>query len=66
MNGARHFIAAGLLATLAWLSGPAPAAASPMAFVDSQIAAHPDETGVVVLDTGEAALLARAWLAGPA
>ncbi|MCL5059826.1 MAG: phospholipase D family protein [Candidatus Thermoplasmatota archaeon] len=63
MNGARHFIAAGLLATLAWLSGPAPAAASPMAFVDSQIAAHPDETGVVVLDTGEAALLARAWLA---
>ena len=39
-----------------------PAAAS-MAFIDSQIAAHPDATGVVVLDTGEAALLARAWLA---
>ena len=63
MNGARHFIAVSLLATLAWLPGPALAAASPMAFIDSQIAAHPDETGVVVLDTGEAALRARAWLA---
>jgi putative cardiolipin synthase len=39
-----------------------PAIAS-MAFIDSQIAAHPKQTGVVVLDTGEAALLARAWLA---
>lgn len=39
-----------------------PAIAS-MAFIDNQIAAHPNETGVVVLDTGEAALRARAWLA---
>lgn len=39
-----------------------PAIAS-MAFIDSQIAARPKQTGVVVLDTGEAALLARAWLA---
>jgi cardiolipin synthase C len=39
-----------------------PAIAS-MAFIESQIAAHPKQTGVVVLDTGEAALLARAWLA---
>lgn len=39
-----------------------PAIAS-MVFIDSQIAAHPKQTGVVVLDTGEAALLARAWLA---
>ena len=38
-------------------------APSPMAVVDSQIAAHPGQTGVVVLDTGEEALLARAWLA---
>ena len=38
-------------------------AASPMAIVDSQIAAHPQQTGVYVLDTGEAALRARAWLA---
>ena len=66
MEGARHFIAACLLATLAWLSGPALATASPMAAIDTQIAAHPEETGVIVLDTGEAALLARAWLAGHA
>ena len=63
MKGARHFVAAILLATLAWLAGPVQAAASPMAFIDGQIAAHPNETGVVVLDTGEAALRARAWLA---
>jgi len=66
MNRARHFIAAGLLATLAWLPGPALAAASPMAFIDSQIAVHPGETGTYVLDTGEHALLARAWLANHA
>ena len=34
-----------------------------MAIVDSQITAHPQLTGVYVLDTGEAALRARAWLA---
>ncbi|MDO9387247.1 MAG: phospholipase D family protein [Thiobacillus sp.] len=34
-----------------------------MAFIDQQIAAHPNETGIYVLDTGESALLARAWLA---
>ena len=38
-------------------------AATPMAIIDRQIAAHPQQTGVYVLDTGEAALLARAWLA---
>ena len=59
----------GLLAALV-LFGPsvglaqsATTAPSPMAVVDSQIAAHPGQTGVVVLDTGEEALLARAWLA---
>ncbi len=36
---------------------------SSMAIVDRQIAAHPQLTGVYVLDTGEAALRARAWLA---
>jgi putative cardiolipin synthase len=34
-----------------------------MAFIDTQIAAHGGKTGVYVLDTGEEALLARAWLA---
>jgi cardiolipin synthase C len=36
--------------------------ASPRAFVESQIAAHPGKTGVYVLDTGVEALLARAWM----
>ncbi len=34
-----------------------------MAFIDSQIAAHTTQSGVYVLDKGEEALLARAWLA---
>lgn len=54
----RRFLLAVLLCGSAWQ-----AAASPLDFIDSQIAAHPGETGVVVLDTGEAALRARAWLA---
>ena len=63
MKRARNFIAVGLLAALSWLTMPAWAAASPLDVVASQIAAHPDASGVAVLDTGEAALLARAWLA---
>jgi putative cardiolipin synthase len=55
----RRFLLAVLLCGSTWQA----AAASPLDFIDSQIAAHPDETGVVVLDTGEAALRARAWLA---
>jgi len=39
------------------------AAASPMAIIDSEIAAHPQQTGIHILDTGEQALRARAWLA---
>jgi cardiolipin synthase C len=35
----------------------------PRAFIDSQIAAHPGKTGTLVLERGEEALLARAWLA---
>jgi cardiolipin synthase C len=38
-------------------------AALDMAFVDSQIAAHANQSGVYVLEKGEEALLARAWLA---
>ncbi len=34
-----------------------------MANVDQQIAAHPGQSGIYVLDSGEEALLARAWLA---
>jgi cardiolipin synthase C len=37
--------------------------ATDMAFIDSQIAAHTKQSGVYVLDKGEEALLARAWLA---
>lgn len=36
---------------------------SAMAVVDAEVAAHPGQTGAYVLDTGEEALLARAWLA---
>jgi cardiolipin synthase C len=35
--------------------------AEPWAFIDQQIAAHPQSTGVYVLERGEEALLARAW-----
>ncbi|MCA1925142.1 MAG: phospholipase D family protein [Thiobacillus sp.] len=40
------------------------AAAAPtgMAFVDAEIDAHPGLTGAYILDTGESALRARAWL----
>ena len=34
-----------------------------LSFVDVQIAAHSNQSGIYVLDTGEEALLARAWLA---
>ncbi len=46
-------------------TGASPALAqdeSPMAFIDTHIAAHAGQTGVYVLDTGEDALRARAWL----
>ena len=41
-------------------------AESSLELVRDQISRHPGETGVFVLDTGEEALLARAWLAGRA
>jgi putative cardiolipin synthase len=34
-----------------------------LSFVDAQIAAHSNQSGIYVLDTGEEALPARAWLA---
>lgn len=34
-----------------------------LTFIDSQIATHPQQNGIYVLDKGEEALLARAWLA---
>ena len=37
-----------------------------MSAIDNQIDSHPQQTGVYVLDTGEAALRARAWLADQA
>lgn len=38
-------------------------ASDDLLIVDAQIAAHPNQSGIYVLDTGEEALLARAWLA---
>jgi cardiolipin synthase C len=38
-------------------------AATDMAFIDSQISAHQNQSGIYVLDKGEDALVARAWLA---
>lgn len=35
----------------------------PESLIDTHIAAHPNQSGVYVLDKGEEALLARAWLA---
>ena len=51
----RRILALSVLA--AWL----PAAAS-MEAVDAEVAAHPGQSGVYVLETGTEALIARAWL----
>ncbi|MBW8328345.1 MAG: phospholipase D family protein, partial [Thiobacillus sp.] len=59
MRMIRRFFLVLLLCGWAWHG----AAASPMALIDAEIAAHPDATGAYVLDTGAEALLARAWLA---
>jgi len=54
-------------AALALCAGCAPTALAakdaPLAFIDAQIAAHAGKSVVYVLETGEEALLARAWLA---
>ena len=60
----RRIIARGLLGLWAWLLLSAGSAAdAPMSFIEGQIAAHAGRSGVYVLDRGEEALLARAWLA---
>jgi len=41
----------------------ATAASSGIAIIDEQLASHQDKSGVLVLDKGEEALMARAWLA---
>lgn len=51
---------------LSVLLGGAARAAGPdasMAFIDGQIAAHAGQSGSYILDTGDEALIARAWLA---
>ena len=48
---------------LASLCFTAFAADQASAYIASQIASHPNKTGVYVLDKGEDALIARAWLA---
>ncbi len=58
-----RFIVMALLVLGAGLPALATSTGLPMAIIDSQIAGHPNQTGVYVLDTGEEALLARAWLA---
>jgi len=64
MTGMLRKVFALLLALISGCaSGAFAAESAPMAFVESQIKAHPGQTGVYVLDTGMEALLARAWLA---
>jgi putative cardiolipin synthase len=50
------------LAILALAVGLPMAAAAPMDEVDAQVAAHPGQSGVYVLETGTEALMSRAWL----
>jgi len=52
-----------LLALAVGLPASADPTSDARAFIDAQIAAHPGRTGSYVLEKGEEALLARAWLA---
>ncbi len=54
--------AALLLALAVALPASADSTSTARAFIDAQIAAHPGHTGAYVLEKGEDALLARAWL----
>lgn len=56
------FIAA-LMAGAGCTSAAHAASDAPLAFIDAQIAANAGKSGAYVLDTGEEALMARAWLA---
>jgi putative cardiolipin synthase len=44
------------------LAAPPSRADAPLRFLDEQVAAHPGQSGSYVLDTGDEALIARAWL----
>jgi putative cardiolipin synthase len=57
-----RFVALLALSLGAWAQSPEKPA-SPMAAIDAQIASHPRQTGVHVLETGREGLIARAWLA---
>jgi cardiolipin synthase C len=50
------------LAAVAGVAPPSASSADPRAFIDTQLLAHPGQTGSYVLERGEQALLARAWL----
>lgn len=52
-----------LLLFAAFVSAHADTVVDGRSFIDQQIAAHPGTTGTYILDRGEDALLARAWLA---
>lgn len=52
-----------LAALLLWRALAVPAADDPLAWAEQQIAAHAGQSGAYVLDRGEEALIARAWLA---
>jgi putative cardiolipin synthase len=59
-----HVLGAVAILLSVLLSGaPGAASEAPLNVVDAQIAAHPGQTGAFVLDRGEEALIARAWLA---
>ncbi|MCA1979223.1 MAG: phospholipase D family protein [Thiobacillus sp.] len=52
-----------LLVMTVWAAARAATPPADMALIDAEIAAHPGQTGATLLDTGESALRARAWLA---
>lgn len=53
-----------MLALTAFAAGDSPTPPpAPTSIIDTHIAAHPNQSGVYVLDKGEEALIARAWLA---
>lgn len=56
-----RIISLGFLLLLSYASFAAASPAQQM--INAQLEAHPNKSGVYVLDKGEEALLARAWLA---
>jgi putative cardiolipin synthase len=62
MTSVRRWAVAAAIALCAWMPAAGAAGEAPMAFIDAQIAANAGKSGAYVLETGEEALLARAWL----